>query len=38
MSKNKKKTQTKYRPICFYCGGGNFVGIHQVTAAWMMIP
>ena len=21
MSKNKKKTPTKYRPICFYCGG-----------------
>ncbi len=21
MSKKKKKTPTKYRPICFYCGG-----------------
>nr|DAP08220.1 MAG TPA: hypothetical protein [Caudoviricetes sp.] len=33
---NKKKSPTKYRPICFYCGG-LFVGIHRVTAARMMI-
>ena len=37
MSKNKKKTPTKYL-LSAFIAVGNFVGIHQVTAARMMIP
>ena len=37
MSKNRKKSPTKYRHVCFYCGGGYSVGIQQTTAAMMMM-
>jgi hypothetical protein len=37
MSKNKKKTRQSI-VLSAFTAVGNFVGIHQVTAARMMIP